>query len=94
MKTTTKYSRAGDLRRLAAKSGFYHGNQNQPPKPPTRTIMNGKGYPVKRPGPEDEINCYQIAWQEGKASPKDAKNPYGYYDGEPENYPLKTQPNP
>jgi hypothetical protein len=75
-----KTGRKAELRRLAAKKGWYDGNSGMPPNPPERVIMLPNGRPGYRSVPKDEEQAYWEGFFEGEDSKNGDRNPYGVYD--------------
>ena len=76
-----RLGRKADLRRLAAKHGWYDGHEGAEPKPPTKIVMSSRGGVAYSAVPVDEEAAYWQGFYEGK----DARtaglkvNPYGRY---------------
>lgn len=72
-----KIGRKAELRRLAAKRGWYDGHEGREPNPPTKAVAlpfaNGYG---ENPAPIDEEQAYWDGYDEGRDAKSDSTNPY------------------
>lgn len=73
--------RKADLRRLAAKQGWYAGNAGEDGNPPTKSVMSPRGGLAYNAVPKDEEAAYWSGYEEGKQAARDGipgnANPYG-----------------
>lgn len=79
--STKRPSRKAELRRLAAKQGWYAGHSGAEGNPPTKTVMGPRGGVAHNPVPADEEAAYWRGYDEGQEAKRRGlpgnANPYG-----------------
>lgn len=70
-------SRKATLERLAAKQGWYDGNQGLPRNTPTKLVMRPGGGTMRNPVPDGEADAYVNGYYQGQDAGPDERNPYG-----------------
>jgi hypothetical protein len=68
-------SRKSELRRLAAKQGWYAGRNGKEPSPPEKIVMKPNGNSGSNQVPRDEELAYWRGYEEGQTAPAGSQNP-------------------
>ena len=79
MNSTKRPSRKAELRRLAAKQGWYDGSMGLPATPPEKRVMRPGGGLGYNPIPWDELAAYMDGWSAGSFAKAGDRNPFGVY---------------
>lgn len=65
-----------ELRRLAAKQGWYDAFDGSGPHPPKKCVMGKNGKPKQNPVPNEEEKAYWDGYYEGLMAEAGDENPY------------------
>ena len=68
--------RKSELRRLAAKQGWYDAFDGSGPHPPVKGVMKPNGKQGINPVPDDELQAYWDGYDEGLMAEAGDENPY------------------